>query len=418
MRGRPQRRQAVKRGAPVAWVVGTFDTKAAELNYLAGLLRAAGVRTVTVDIGTRSLAGAADIGARDVAGHHPDGAGAVFDATDRGVAVIAMSDALGALVRERLAAGAIDGMLGVGGSGGSSMIAPAMRLLPIGVPKLLVSTMAAGDVSAYVGVTDMTLMYPVTDIAGLNRLSRTVLANAAHALAGMLLRHAPADDARDKPPIGLTMFGVTTPCVQAVCDLLHEDYDTQVFHANGAGGRTLEALAAAGMLRAVVDITTTEVGQHLAGGVCDAGPDRLDAAARHGLPWVGSVGALDMINWGAPSTIPAQYRDRTFHVHNANVTLMRSNAQEMQAAAQRIAAQLNRAQGPVRLLLPLGGLSMLDAPGLPFHDPQANAAFFETLQQHFAGSDTHQLSSLPCHINDPAFASALADAVRATFAPE
>jgi uncharacterized protein (UPF0261 family) len=402
----------VKRGSPVAWVVGTFDTKAAELGYIAELLRAAGVQAVTVDVGTRSPPDVADIGAREVACHHPHGAGAVFDATDRGVAVTAMSEALLALVRERLNAGTINGMLGVGGSGGSSMIAPAMRLLPIGMPKLLASTMAAGDVSPYVGVTDMTLMYPVTDIAGLNRLSRTVLANAAHALAGMLLHHVPPAGAQDKPAIGLTMFGVTTPCVQAVCELLAGEYDTQVFHANGAGGRTLEALAAAGMLRAVVDITTTEVGQHLAGGVCDAGPDRLDAAARHGLPWVGSVGALDMINWGAPATIPDRHRGRLFHVHNANVTLMRSNAQELQAAALRIAEQLNRATGPVRLLLPLGGLSMLDAPGQPFHDPQANAALFETLQQHFAVSATHQLSVLPCHINDPLFAAAIADAVR------
>jgi uncharacterized protein (UPF0261 family) len=401
--------------AATAWVVGTFDTKAAELLYIAGLLRAAGLRTVTVDIGTRSPAGLADIGSVEVASHHPDGAGAVFDATDRGVAVTAMSQALGALVRERLAAGAIDGMLGVGGSGGSSMIAPALRLLPIGVPKLLVSTMAAGDVSAYVGVTDMTLMYPVTDIAGLNRLSRTVLANAAHALAGMLQHRAPPGDVQDKPAIGLTMFGVTTPCVQALRELLADEFDTQVFHANGAGGRTLEALAASGMLRAVLDITTTEVGQHLAGGVCDAGPNRLDAAARHGLPWIGSVGALDMINWGAPSTIPERYRGRTFHVHNADVTLMRSNTQEMQAAAQRIAEQLNRATAPVRLLLPLGGLSMLDAPGQPFHDPQANAAFFETLRQQFIVSDTHQLSALPCHINDPLFARALADAFRAVW---
>jgi uncharacterized protein (UPF0261 family) len=397
---------------PTAWVVGTFDTKAAELSYLAGLLRAAGVRTVTVDIGTRSPAGAADIGAREVAGHHPEGAGAVFEASDRGVAVIAMGQALAALVRERLDAGAIDGMLGVGGSGGSSMIAPALRLLPIGVPKLLVSTMAAGDVSPYVGVSDMTLMYPVTDIAGLNRLSRTILANAAHALAGMLLHRAPPADAGDKPSIGLSMFGVTTPCVQAVRSLLADDFDPQVFHANGAGGRTLEALAAAGMLRAVVDVTTTEVGQHLAGGVCDAGPTRLDAAARHGLPWVGSVGALDMINWGAPSSIPARYRGRRFHVHNADVTLMRSNAQEMQAAAQRIAAQLQQAAGPVRLLLPLGGLSMLDAPGQPFHDPQANAVFFATLRQQFRASAQHQLIALPHHINDPAFAAALAGALR------
>lgn len=403
----------MNRASPTAWVVGTFDTKAAELDYLAGLLRAAGVRVVTVDIGTRSAPGAADIEAATVARHHPRGAGAVFEPSDRGEAVIAMSEALVELVRERLAAGAIQAMLGVGGSGGSSMIAPAMRLLPIGSPKLLVSTMAAGDVSAYVGVADLTLMYPVTDIAGLNRLSRTILANAAHALAGMLLHRAPADHGADKPSIGLTMFGVTTPCVQAVRGLLEADFDTQVFHANGAGGRTLEALAAAGMLRAVVDITTTEVGQHLAGGVCDAGPNRLDAAARHGLPWVGSVGALDMINWGAPATIPERHRGRAFHVHNAQVTLMRSNAQELEAAAQRMAEQLNRARGPVRLLLPLGGLSMIDAPGQPFHDPAADAVLFDTLERLFKVSDTHRLLKLPLHINDPAFAAAVAEQLRA-----
>lgn len=398
--------------APTAWVVGTFDTKAAELQYLAGLVRAAGVRVVTVDVGTRSAPGVADVDAATVARHHPRGASAVFEPADRGEAVIAMGEALAGLVRERLAAGEIQGMLGVGGSGGSSMIAPALRLLPIGTPKLLVSTMAAGDVSAYVGVTDMTLMYPVTDIAGLNRLSRTIMANAAHALVGMLQHRVPADHGADKPAIGLTMFGVTTPCVQAVRAQLQGDFDAQVFHANGAGGRTLEALAAAGMLSAVVDITTTEVGQHLAGGVCDAGPHRLDAAARHGLPWVGSVGALDMINWGALPTVPQRHQGRTFHVHNADVTLMRSNAQELQAAAARIAEQLNRARGPVRLLLPLGGLSMIDAPGQPFHDPAANAVLFETLERLFEASASHQLIALPHHINDPQFAAAVAEQVR------
>ena len=193
-----------------------------------------------------------------------------------------------------------------------------------------------------------------------------------------LLHRAPVEGAQDKPAIGLTMFGVTTPCVQAVRHHLQTDFDAQGFHANGAGGRTLETLAAAGLLSAVVDLTTTEVGQHLAGGVCDAGPDRLDAAARHGLPWIGSVGALDMINWGAPSTIPERHRQRLFHVHNADVTLMRSNAQELEAAARRIAEQLNRSPGPVSLLLPMGGLSMIDAPGQPFHDPAADGVLFDT----------------------------------------
>lgn len=402
--------------APAAWVVGTFDTKADELNYMASLLRAAGVGVVTVDIGTRSQA-AVDISSRAVAQHHPHGAAAVFEAIDRGMAVSAMGEALCALVRERLAAGQITGMLGAGGSGGSAMIAPAMRLLPIGQPKLLVSTMAAGNMAPYVDVVDMTSVYPVTDIAGLNRLSRAILANAAHAMAGMLLHTAPGiADGDDRPAIGLTMFGVTTPCVQAVRALLSDSFDTQIFHANGPGGRTLESLAAAGMLQAVVDITTTELGQHLAGGICDAGPNRLDAAARYGVPWIGSLGALDMINWGDPETIPAQHGGRRFHMHNANITLMRSTADELVAAGLRIAEQLNRSAGPVRLLLPLHGLSMLDAPGQPFHDPEANAALFDTLRRRFVVSDTHRIDELRLHINDPGFATALAHTVRDTVA--
>ena len=399
--------------APV-WVVGTFDTKAAEIEYLAGLLRAAGLEALTVDVGTREPGAAADVGAREVASHHPRGEAAVFEAGDRGLAVIAMSEALCELVRRQLAQGAHGGiaaMLAVGGSGGTSLIAPAMRLLPIGRPKMLVSTMAAGDVRAFVDVVDMTLMYPVTDIAGLNRLSRTILANAAHAVVGMVRHQVPAV-ADDKPPIGLSMFGVTTPCVMAVRQRLEDVFDAQVFHANGSGGRTLEALAAAGMLRAVVDITTTEVGQNLAGGVCDAGPDRLAAAARHHLPWIGSLGALDMINWGAMDTVPARHQGRRFHVHNAQVTLMRSSPEEAAAAGRRIAERLGESAGPVRLLIPEGGVSMLDAPGQPFYDPEADAALFDAVERHWVARDNHQLIRLPLHINDPAFADAVARTVR------
>lgn len=403
--------------AAPAWVVGTFDTKAPELDYVAGLLRAAGVPVRTVDIGTRSEPGAADIDARAVAAHHPRGVDAVFATSDRGQAVTAMGEALGQCVQRALAAGGIAGMLGLGGSGGTSMIAPSMRRLPIGMPKLLVSTMASGNVSPYVDVMDLMLMYPVTDVAGLNRLSRTVLANAAHAMAGMLSHRPPAlGAAQEQPAIGLTMFGVTTPCVQAVRAHLQADFDAQVFHANGPGGRTLEALAAAGLLAAVVDLTTTEVGQHLHGGVCDAGPNRLDAAAHYGLPWVGSLGALDMINFGPRSTIPERHARRLFHVHNPDVTLMRSNAEELRAAGERIADQLNRAPGTVRLLVPLRGLSMLDAPGQAFHAPDTNAALFDALRQRFATSATHRLIELDLHINDPAFAEAVAREVREVMA--
>ena len=396
---------------PRAWVAGTFDTKADELHYLAGLLRAAGLNVTTVDVGTRSEASDVDYTARAVAAHHPRGAQAVYASGDRGQAGIAMSEALCVLVREALDRGAIDGMVGVGGSGGTSITAPALRLLPVGRPKLLVSTMASGDMAPYVRSSDLMTLYPVTDIAGLNRLSRRVLANAAHALAGMLTHPMPANAGLDKPALGLTMFGVTTPCVQAVCAHLQDRFDTQVFHANGAGGRTLEELSAAGMLEAVVDITTTEVGQHLAGGTCDAGPGRLDAAARFGLPWIGSVGALDMINWGPLESVPARHQGRLLHVHNANVTLMRATAVEMAAAGRRIAEQLNRSTGPVRLLLPLGGLSMLDAPGQPFHDPAADEALFEAIEESFVVSDTHQLLRIPLHINDPGFAQEIVSAV-------
>ncbi|MFA7667576.1 MAG: Tm-1-like ATP-binding domain-containing protein, partial [Burkholderiaceae bacterium] len=227
-----------------------------------------------------------------------------------------------------------------------------------------------------------------------------------------LLHRAPADSGDDKPALAVTMFGVTTPCVQQVRAGLQDDFDVQVFHANGAGGRTMEALASAGMLQAIVDLTTTEVSQNLAGGVCDAGPDRLAAAARHGLPWIGSLGALDMVNWGAPDTIAERYRQRLFHIHNAHVTLMRSTADELIAAGKRIAERLNASAGPVRLLLPLGGLSMLDAPGQPFHDPQANQALFDTLARDFVETGTHRLLRIPHHINDAAFAGVVVAQVR------
>lgn len=395
------------------WVVGTFDTKAEELLYLARLIRQAGVLVRTVDIGTRGGSQGADISADEVASYHSQGAGQVLGSTDRGQCVIAMGEALRRLVAERHAAGQILGMIGIGGSGGTSMIAPALHELPYGMPKVLVTTMASGHTTSFVDVYDIMVVNPVTDLAGLNRLSRRILANAAHAIAGMVLHPAPATPPDERPALGLTMFGVTTPCVQAVATHLSAQFDCQIFHANGSGGRTLEALARGGMLAAVVDITTTEVGQHLAGGVCDAGPDRLAAAADLGLPWVGSVGALDMINWGPKSTIPPQHAGRLFHVHNAHVTLMRSTAQELERAGLRIAQQLNRSNGPVHLLLPLKGLSALDAPGQAFHDPQANAALFEAIEREFEPTPQRRLLKVPMHINDPDFARLVADTVNA-----
>jgi uncharacterized protein (UPF0261 family) len=391
-----------------AYVVGTFDTKAEEIRYVADRLGAAGLRAVTVDVGTMTPATDADISALEVAAFHPEGADAVLKAGDRGVAVTAMSVALKNCIAARNDVG---GMIGLGGSGGTAIIAPTLRSLPIGMPKLMVSTLAAGDVGPYVGVHDIMMMFPVTDIAGLNRLSRVILANAAHALAGMMTLPVPAY-ADAKPALGISMFGVTTPCVQQLTARLGDDYECQVFHANGPGGRALEALAFAGMLQGMADLTTTEAADHLLGGVCTAGAERFEAVAQTGIPWVGSCGALDMVNFWAQDTVPEKYRGRLFHVHNANVTLMRTTAAEMEQIAAWIAEKLNRANGPVRMLLPEGGVSALDAPGQKFHDPAANEAMFRAFERHFAVSETHRLIRVPHHINSAAFVEIAAGHVR------
>ncbi len=401
-------------GKQRAYVVGTFDTKGEELRYVGELLRDAGLETILVDVGTQSRPDepGADITAQAVAAHHPAGADAVLATGDRGLAVTAMTEAFKALIAKKQDVG---GIIGLGGSGGTAIITPAMRTLPIGTPKVMVSTLASGDVSAFVDVNDITMMFPVTDIAGLNRISRIVLSNAAHALAGMMLQ-PPPKVAADKPSLGLSMFGVTTPCVQEVRDLLSDDYDCQVFHANGPGGRALEALTDAGFFRAVVDVTTTEAADFLLGGVCSAGPNRFDAVARTGVPWIGSCGALDMVNFWAPDTVPSRYAGRLFHSHNANVTLMRTTAEELSAIGAWLADKLNRSPGPVRLLLPEGGLSMLDAPGQPFFDPGADEALFTTLERQFRRSDTHQLIRVPYHINDREFATEVTKQVRQVLA--
>ncbi|MEO5735771.1 MAG: Tm-1-like ATP-binding domain-containing protein [Rubrivivax sp.] len=391
-----------------AYVVGTFDTKGAELHHVAGLLRERGLKVVSVDVGTRGLTPGVDVGAREVASHHPGGVDAVLGSHDRGRSVTAMSEALCRFIAQR---DDIRGMLALGGSGGTAVVTPAMRSLPIGVPKVMVSTMASGDTAPYVDVSDITMVFPVTDIAGLNRISRMVLGNAAHALAGMLL-HPVIQEHDEKPALALSMFGVTTPCVEQVRQRLRDDFDCQVFHANGSGGRALEALARAGLFAGVLDLTTTEAVDHLFGGVCTAGADRFEAAVHSGLPWVGSCGALDMVNFGAPDSVPERYRGRLLHHHNATVTLMRTSTDEMQQAGRWIAEKLNRSSGPVCWLIPHGGVSALDAPGQPFHDPVADAALFDAIEQAFKPSADHRLLRLKHHINDAAFADVVAQETR------
>ena len=401
-----------------ALVVGTFDTKGRELKFIRDRLRELGLRTRTVDLSTSGKPASADVSAHEVANAHPRGGARVFG-TDRGQSVTAMAEAFAVWIgRQR----DIGGIISAGGSGGTSLATAGMRRLPVGIPKLMISTVASGDVGRYVGPTDITMMYSVADVQGLNSITETILSNGAHALAGMIARAPTAAQktaarARAKPSIGLTMFGVTTPCVQAVAADLAEEYDCLVFHATGTGGQSMEALAESGLLGGAIDVSTTEVADLLVGGVFPATQDRFGAFIRRGLPYVGSVGALDMVNFGARETVPERFRGRNLVVHNANVTLMRTTRDENASIGRWIGERLNRMTGPVRFLLPEGGVSALDAPGKPFHDPEADRALFEAIEATVSVTSQRRILRVPAHINDPAFADALAHAFRDIAAP-
>jgi uncharacterized protein (UPF0261 family) len=388
-----------------AYVVGTFDTKGRELGFLKTCIERLGVRAVAVDLSTSRMPSAADIGPGEVARHHPRGAGAVFTG-DRGTAVAAMAEAFERFIASRRDLG---GVISAAGSGGTAMATRGMQALPVGVPKVMVSTVASGDVGPYVGPADICMMYSVTDIQGLNRISERVLSNAAHALAGMI-GFRREERAAAKPAVGLTMFGLTTPCVQAVARALEPQYDCLVFHATGTGGRSMEKLADSHLLVGVVDVTTTEVCDHLMGGVFSAGPDRFGAIVRTRIPYVGSCGALDMVNFHARDTVPDTYRGRLFYQHNPNVTLMRTTPEENERMGRWIGERLNRMEGPVRFLIPEGGVSQLDRPGGPFWDPAADQALFGALTATVRQTPRRKIVRLPDHVNDPAFAQALADA--------
>ncbi|TPI17295.1 UPF0261 family protein [Mesorhizobium sp. B4-1-3] len=387
------------------YVVGTADTKGEEVAFLADAVTAAGGTVVRVDIGTRGATVPVDIPAGEVAAHHPKGHGAVLGTNDRGAAVAGMAAAFAGFIRSR---DDVAGVIGIGGGGGTSIVTAGMRALPLGLPKLVVSTLASGDTAAYVDVSDIIMMPSVTDMAGLNRISCTVLHNAAQAIAGMAAKPAPA--AAGKPALGLTMFGVTTPCVTAIVERLRTDYDCMVFHATGTGGRSMEKLADSGLLAGVLDITTTEVCDLLLGGVLPATDDRFGAIARTKLPYVGSVGALDMVNFWAPPTIPEKYRGRLFYEHNPNVTLMRTTADESRRIGEWIGGRLARCDGPVRFLIPEKGVSALDIEGGAFFDAEADQALFDAIERTIVPTKDRTVTRLPLHINDPAFAKAAAKA--------
>mgnify|MGYP000942763023 CR=1 FL=1 len=396
---------------PHVYLLGTADTKSAELTYLRSVLVENGIEALIVDVSTSETPCPADIPAQEVAAHHPDGEAAVF-CGERGQAITAMSVAL-----ERFLPGRADlaGVIGIGGSGGTAIVAPAMQALPIGLPKILISTVASGNIKPYVGESDIAMIYPVVDLQGLNRISRPILANAANAMAAMVrhpyvaapeTRHVAAPETR--PAIGITMFGVTTPCVTEAVRVLEPDFECLVFHATGSGGNSMERLVAQGVLRGVLDITTTEFCDFVAGGIFPCDASRLDVIAETKVPYVGSCGGLDMVNFGAVETVPERYRDRVFVRHNPFITLMRTTDQECREMGRLIGERLNRCDGPVRFFYPEGGFSQLDRPDQPFYDPAADIAFRDALLETLQQTTDRRFISLPLAMNDPAFAQAMA----------
>ncbi len=390
-------------------VAGTLDTKGAELRYIRDLIRSRGLPVRMVDLSTSGKPSGADVPPHAVAAFHPRGAAGVFTG-DRGTAIAGMTLAFERWMAQQQSVG---GVISAGGSGGTALVAPAMRTLPVGIPKVIVSTIASGNVGQYVGPSDMLMLHSVADVQGLNSITREVLANGANALAGMAEgRRTARPVTDDKPAIGLTMFGVTTPCVQQITAALENDFDCLVFHATGTGGRSMEKLMDSGMLSAIVDITTTEICDMVAGGVFAADDDRFGASIRAGLPYIGSCGALDMVNFNAPDTVPERYRGRNLYEHNPQITLMRTTPEENREMGRWIGERLNQMTGQVRFFLPEGGVSLLDAPGNQFWDPEADKALFQALEETVLQSTQRQLIRTPHNINDPEFSDLVVQTFR------
>jgi uncharacterized protein (UPF0261 family) len=386
------------------YVIGTFDTKAAELDYAAAMVSRAGATAITLDISTTPSNTKVNVAATEIAGHHPLGANAVLGLSDRGEAVSAMAEALTHYLLQQHNIGAV---LGLGGSGNTSIVTTAMRALPVGIPKIMVSTVASGNVAPFVGPSDIMMMHSVADIAGLNDITRTVIGNAAHAAAGMALNQVPVEHS-SKHPIGLTMFGVTTQAVTRVRQLIEADNECFVFHATGTGGQCFEKLIDSGFLKAAIDLTTTEVADYLFGGILPCTADRFGAIIRRKIPYIGSVGAVDMINFGPRETVPPRYDKRQLYIHNPVVTLMRTTPEENHAIGTWIVERLNQMQGPVRFLLPWHGISAIDAIGKPFHAPEADAALFDAIKSGWKSAANRKLIEVDAHINDELFATTVA----------
>lgn len=388
-------------------VLGTFDTKGKELKYIKECIEEHGLKTLCINTGVFEPVVEPDISSAEVAAAVGADINAIVEKRDRATATEVLSKGTEKLIPQLYAEGKFDGIISIGGSGGTALATPAMRQLPLGVPKVMVSTMASGDVSPYVGTSDIVMIPSVVDAEGLNDISKVIFSNAANAVVGMV-QNRKEIESDGKPLLAATMFGVTTPCVKAAEEYLHEQgYDVLVFHATGTGGKCMEALIDQGFIKGVLDLTTTEWCDEVVGGVLNAGPDRLTAAGKNGIPQVVSVGALDMVNFGPMDTVPAQFKDRNLYKHNPTVTLMRTTADELKAIGHEIASRLADATGKTTLILPLKGVSMIDVEGQPFYDAEADKALFDTLRTELEGSNV-EIVELDTDINDKEFAVAAA----------
>jgi uncharacterized protein (UPF0261 family) len=400
---------------PTIAVLGTFDTKGPEHAFLAEAIRARGHNTLLINVGSFSEPSIQpDIPAPEVATAGGEDWKAVFTRQDRGESVSLMSRAAAKYVSALADSGRIHGIISLGGGGGTAIGTAAMRALPVGFPKVMVSTLACGNVAPYLGTKDVVMIPAIVDVAGINRISRVIFENAAGAICGMVeaaeqRRQRPATE---KPLVVASMFGNTTDCVNEAKRIIEEaGYEVLVFHATGAGGRAMESLIDSGLVSGVLDITTTEWADELVGGILGAGPERLEAAARRGVPAIVTPGCLDMVNFGERQTVPARFAGRTFYQHNPQVTLMRTNSDESSKLGKILAEKLNKSTGPVTVLLPLKAISVISAAGKPFHSPDADAALFTSLK--WGLRKDIPVIERDIEINDPAFARACAETLLA-----
>jgi uncharacterized protein (UPF0261 family) len=396
-------------------ILGTFDTKGAELDTLAGMIRGCGLRVLLIDVGSGVPEVKVDITAHEVAACGGEDWRHVLARRDRGEWVALIARAAAVHLKGLAARGEIHGVVSVGGGGGTAIATTAMRALPIGFPKLMVSTLASGNVAPYVGTCDIVMMPAIVDVAGMNRISRVIFGNAAGAVCGMVHAAGCRSADNDRPIVVASMFGNTTECVSEARRLMESGgYEVLVFHATGQGGRAMEALVASGLVSGVLDITTTELADELVGGILSAGPDRLSAAAEAGVPAVIAPGCLDMVNFGEPQSVPERFAGRRFYQHNPQVTLMRTTPTECAMLGRILAEKINAYSSKVTVFWPKGGVSLLSAPGQPFHDPAADAALLAALRSNLR--PRVELREMDCAINDAAFARACAESLLALIA--